>query len=183
MIRTSVLFVSVLFKSLKMSEEPIDDSRLEDVEDETTPLISQPSRKSIFKRHKRCSVFSVVLFLVILAIGLTIYFSYYHGIVALRVFAFNVWGMPGGLGGCKYKAERMKALADVIKSRKPYFDLLLFEELWMEADHNLLQAAANETGLYMTDFRQLASRCVVNIDIICTVIHRHLDSYVIRIGI
>ena len=143
-----------------MSEEPIDDSRLEGAaEDETTPLISQPPPpKNIFKRHKRCSVFSVVLFFVILAIGLTIYFSYYHGIVALRVFAFNVWGMPGGLGGCKYKAERMKALADVIRSRKPYFDVLLFEELWMEADHNLLQAAANETGLYMTDFRQLASR-------------------------
>ena len=80
------------------------------------------------------------------------------GIVGLKVFAFNVWGMPGGLGGCKYKQERMKALADVIKSRKPYFDVLLFEELWMEADHNLLQNASKNAGLHMTDFRQLASR-------------------------
>jgi endonuclease/exonuclease/phosphatase family metal-dependent hydrolase len=76
----------------------------------------------------------------------------------LHVLSFNVWGMPGGLGGCKYKQERMEALADMIKSRTPYFDLMLLTELWMQADHQLLEDAAKNVGLYMTGFRQLASK-------------------------
>ena len=63
----------------------------------------------------------------------------------------------GGMGGCEYKAERMKALADLIKSRSPYFDLFLLAELWMQADHQLLEEAAKSVGLHMTGFRQLAS--------------------------
>jgi endonuclease/exonuclease/phosphatase family metal-dependent hydrolase len=76
----------------------------------------------------------------------------------IEVFAFNVWGMPSGLGGCQYKKERMEALADMIESRKPYFDLLLLNELWMQADHQILEDAAKNVGLYMTEFRQLASK-------------------------
>ena len=63
----------------------------------------------------------------------------------------------GGMGGCEYKAERMEALADLIKSRSPYFDLFLLAELWMQADHQLLEDAAKSVGLHMTGFRQLAS--------------------------
>ena len=76
----------------------------------------------------------------------------------LHVINFNIWGMPGGLGGCKYKQERMEALADMIKSRKPYFDLMMLTELWMQADHQLLEDAAKNVGLYMTGFRQLARK-------------------------
>ena len=51
----------------------------------------------------------------------------------------------------------MQALADLIKSREPYFDLFLLTELWMENDHNLLETAAKKAGLHMTGFRQLAN--------------------------
>lgn len=62
------------------------------------------------------------------------------------------------MGGCKYKAERMKALADIINvTRSPYFDVFLLTELWMQADHELLEKAAKSVGLHMTGFRQLAS--------------------------
>ena len=70
------------------------------------------------------------------------------------IYFFNVLG---GMGGCEYKAERMEALADLIKSRSPYFDLFLLAELWMQADHQLLEDAAKSVGLHMTGFRQLAS--------------------------
>ena len=52
----------------------------------------------------------------------------------------------------------MRALANIIRSREPYFDIFMMAELWMEDDHTLLMEAANETGLYMTGFRELASR-------------------------
>ena len=51
----------------------------------------------------------------------------------------------------------MKALADIIRTRSPYFDVFLFAELWMQPDHDLLAEAAKEAGLHMTGFRQLAS--------------------------
>ena len=70
------------------------------------------------------------------------------------LFVFHILG---GMGGCEYKAERMEALADLIKSRSPYFDLFLLAELWMQADHQLLEDAAKSVGLHMTGFRQLAS--------------------------
>ena len=78
----------------------------------------------------------------------------------ILVFEFNVWGMPGGIGDCQYKKERMKALANIIRSREPYFDIFMMAELWMEDDHALLKEAANETGLYMTGFRELSSRYI-----------------------
>ena len=154
-ITISSLNFQVQISSLKIMSETNDTQ----IADENTPLI-QPSEapKSFFQRHRRCSIFCLTAFLVILAIGLTIYFGYYHGIVTLKVFAFNVWGMPGGLGGCKYKKERMAALANVIHSRVPYFDILLMEELWMEADHSTLANASKAAGFYMTEFRELASR-------------------------
>ena len=87
-----------------------------------------------------------------------IYFAIFHGRVHLIVFGFNVWGLPGGMGGCKFKEERVNALAEIIKSREPYFDVLLLTELWMEGDHSKLHKAANQAGLYMTGFRELGSR-------------------------
>ena len=74
--------------------------------------------------------------------------------INMYVFIIHILG---GMGGCEYKAERMEALADLIKSRSPYFDLFLLAELWMQADHQLLEEAAKSVGLHMTGFRQLAS--------------------------
>ena len=163
---TSFCWIFCIFRTNKfflrnktMSE--LNDTQIEEdhENDESTPLlISQIPKKSFFRRHKRCSIFCLAAFFVILAVALTIYFGYYHGIVTLKVFAFNVWGMPGGLGGCKYKKERMIALANVIQSGTPYFDILLMEELWMEADHSTLANASKQAGFYMTEFRELASR-------------------------
>lgn len=130
------------------------------LDDENTPLLpSCQSRRGLLAKHKKkcgCLAFIVSL-LVLLLIALATYFVYFHGRVKLHVFAYNVWGMPGGMGGCKYKQERMKALADLIRSREPYFDIFLLEELWMQADHQLLEDAAKSVGLHMTGFRQLAS--------------------------
>ena len=86
----------------ELNDTQIDENQQEN--DESTPLlITQIPQKSFFRRHKRCTIFCLAAFFVILAVALTIYFGYFHGIVSLKVFAFNVWGMPGGLGGCKYK--------------------------------------------------------------------------------
>ena len=143
-------------------EEPLEDNLVE--VDETTCLLpssrtnSKSENVSFIRRHKRAGLSLSIVAIVAILIGVATYFIYFHGRVKLKVFAFNVWGMPGGLGGCKYKAERIEALAGLIKARSPYFDIFLFEELWMEPDHNKLQAAAKSVGLYATDFRQLASR-------------------------
>ena len=101
--------------------------------------------------------FSVAILLSI-SIAIVIYCAVFYGRVQLIVIGFNVWGMPGGLGGCQFKKERMHALAKIIKSREPYFDILLLTELWMESDHAIMHKAANHAGLYITGFRELASR-------------------------
>ena len=54
----------------------------------------------------------------------------------------------------------MAALAELIRKHEPYFDIFLLAELWMEKDHNLLQEAAQDAGLYMTNYRELASRYI-----------------------
>jgi len=148
--------------SIEVTEsETIDNQHPQDA-DEATPLLASTRSRKIhfFTRHKkksRCGLASVTL-LILFGICLATYFIYFHGRIKLHVFEFNVWGMPGGIGGCKYKAERMKALADMIKSRTPYFDLFLLTELWMQADHELLEEAAKNVSLHMTGFRQLASK-------------------------
>ncbi len=81
--------------------------------------------------------------------------------VLLEVMAFNVWGMPAGLGGCKYKQQRMDALHNLLIAAEDGdldFDVLLLEELWMSADHENLANASRKAGLHMTAFRELASR-------------------------
>jgi hypothetical protein len=143
--------------------DPLDN---EYTSDESTRLLPPQSAQNprllpgtrFVRKHPRCLVYLFVLVVVLAGIGLASYFVYFHGRVRLKVFEYNVWGMPGGIGGCKYKAERMKALSALIKSRSPQFDLFLLAELWMEADHNMLEAAAKNVSLHMTEFRQLASR-------------------------
>ena len=101
----------------------------------------------------------IILLLILTGVGLVALLAYIPYVLLykttrLTVLNFNVWGMPGGMGGCKYKPERMEALADLIKSRTPHLDLFLLTELWMQADHQLLKEAANSVGLHMTGFRQ-----------------------------
>ncbi len=128
------------------------------VDDDNSPLLpSCKSRRAPFKHKKCCGVTSLITILVLVAIGVATYYIYFHNRVKLHVFAYNVWGMPGGMGGCQYKAERMKALSEIIRSRTPWFDIFLLEELWMQADHELLEAAAKSAGMHMTGFRELAS--------------------------
>ena len=85
--------------------------------DERTPLLddtqealleegnSRRNRKGLYK----CLAVTVAL----IAMGniLAVYFVYYHNCIALRVISLNAWGMPGGIGGCKDKAARIKAIA------------------------------------------------------------------------
>jgi len=128
--------------------------------DDTTPILRPNlTKNSIFVRHKKKCQFGGLLgvLLILMGVGLATYFIYFHDRTKLHVFEFNVWGMPGGMGGCKYKAERMEALAELIKSRTPYFDIFLLAELWMQKDHQLLEEAAKNASLHMTGFRQLAS--------------------------
>lgn len=135
--------------------------------DETTPLIiandiiapiTDSNRiASWLKNHKKKLILVCLFIAILILIALLIYFVIFYGRSELIVFEFNVWGMPGGIGDCQYKKERMRALANIIRSREPYFDIFMMAELWMEDDHALLMEAANETGLYMTGFRELAS--------------------------
>jgi len=121
------------------------------------PAAALQCRNKLTKHKKKTFGIFLGILVVLLTIGLATYFIYFHNRVKLHVFEFNVWGMPGGLGGCKYKEQRMKALAEIIRTRSPYFDVFLFAELWMQPDHDLLAEAAKEAGLHMTGFRQLAS--------------------------
>ena len=76
--------------------------------------------------------------------------------VELKILSYNLWGLPH-IYNSKYKSERISAFANKMKYRQPKFDILLLNELWMQHDHSLIQKAAQEAGLYMTEFRQLAS--------------------------
>lgn len=145
---------------------PIDDEVIDNYvdNDDQVRLVPEETGQSSklaakFAKHKKKTIASgaFLVALILFSIGLATYFIYFHGRVRLHVFEFNVWGMPGGLGGCKYKQQRMQALADLIRSRQPYFDIFMLEELWMQSDHTLLEDAAKSVGLYMTGFRQLAS--------------------------
>ena len=130
-------------------------------EQSTDRTITIPTSNRIstwLKSHKKKLLYFSVAIILLISIAIVIYFAVFYGRVRLIVFEFNVWGMPGGIGGCQFKKERMKALAKIIKSREPYFDVFLLAELWMQKDHEILQEAANQAGLYMTGFRELANR-------------------------
>ena len=129
--------------------------------DKVSTIIPTSNRISTWlKGHKKQMLYFSVAIILLISIAIVIYFAVFHGRVQLIVIGFNVWGMPGGkvLGGSQFKEERMHALAKIIKSREPYFDVLLLTELWMEGDHSKLHKAANQSGLFITGFRELGSR-------------------------
>ncbi len=66
--------------------------------------------------------------------------------------ALNTWGMPA-LFGSKFKSERMVAIRDLLSEGT--HDLYLFEELWMQPDHETVASGA-PPGFTFTGFRQLA---------------------------
>lgn len=110
-----------------------------------------------YKRHRWCLGLLFVLFLILMGHGLAIYFIYIrcnadNGCMKVTMMALNTWGMPAFFGS-KFKTERMKAIADVVKEGE--FDIYLFEELWMQPDHTTI-ANAVPKGYYMTQFRELA---------------------------
>ncbi len=72
---------------------------------------------------------------------------------SLKLLTLNVWGLPEAMGS-RLKAERMEALAGALLKMAP--DVILLEELWMEADHVALSQALRKEGYVMTEFRQLA---------------------------
>ena len=144
--------IDVPDNDLDCSQIPIQDT------DDTTTLLPASRKDNVFFRHKKKCGLGLALLIILIGLSLATFLIYFHGRTKLHVFEFNVWGMPGGIGGCKYKKERMEALADMIKSRTPYFDIFLLTELWMQADHQLLADAAKNVSLHMTEFRQLASK-------------------------
>jgi len=116
---------------------------------------------SVWERHKNTWWVLVSLVVILGLNALVIYFVYFHNCVRLKVLAYNVWGMPGGIGGCKDKEDRIQALSWAVGNQslganQEDFDLILFEELWMQADHNTIQSNIPE-GFHMTEFRGLAS--------------------------
>ena len=102
---------------LRQRRARTDDEVMAEVEvNERTPLLDthealleegngRRNRKGFYK----CLAITVAL----IALGniLAVYFVYYHNCIALRVISLNAWGMPGGIGGCKDKAARIKAIA------------------------------------------------------------------------
>jgi len=138
-----------------------DDDEVNLLRPSTSNLQPPATHQPCWKRHKRFLTFLVVFVLVISANLLAIYLVYFHNCVRLKVLAYNVWGMPGGLGGCKDKTQRIAALANEISEQRlgqggDDFDLILLEELWMEPDHTTIKSLIPE-GFYMTEFRDLAS--------------------------
>jgi hypothetical protein len=120
-----------------------------DEDDACRGLLSSTQER---ERHKRiCRNLLVAFAVIAVANVLAVYFVYYHNCVALRVISLNVWGMPGGMGGCKDKAARIKAIAEKVSEAN--FDVMTLQELWMEPDHDTIAAAANASGYHITQFR------------------------------
>jgi len=128
--------------------------------DERTPLLNNTHEallKEVNNRRNHRGLhkcLAITFCLIVLGNFLAVYFVYYHNSIALRVISLNAWGMPGGIGGCKDKAERIKAIAKMVSEGQ--FDILALQELWMEADHTEIAKAVLE-GYYITGFRQLSS--------------------------
>ena len=119
-------------------------------------LLEPESRPRKCFGHKRLILFLTALLLIAIGHGLVIYFIYFKcssfNCSSLKVVALNAWGMPTLLGS-EYKAERMSAIADVVSQGD--YDIFLLEELWMQPDHEAIEAKVPE-GFSMTGFRQLS---------------------------
>ena len=137
------------------------DDVMADVElDERTPLLNNTQEALLEEGNDRRNprgfykCLAIILGLIVLGNILAVYFVYYQNSIALRVISMNVWGMPGGIGGCKDKAVRIKGIAKMVSEGQ--FDIMALQELWMEADHSEI-AASVPKGYHITGFRQLSS--------------------------
>ena len=85
--------------------------------DERTPLLGETHEALLEESNGRRSrkgfykCLAITAALIVLGNVIAVYFVYYHNCIALRVISLNAWGMPGGIGGCKDKAARIKAIA------------------------------------------------------------------------
>jgi len=128
--------------------------------DERTPLLDDTHEALLEEGNSRrgrnglYKCLAITFTLIALGNILVVYFVYYHNCIALRVISLNAWGMPGGIGGCRDKAARIKAIAK--KVSEGGFDIMALQELWMEADHTEIAASVPE-GFHITGFRQLAN--------------------------
>ena len=114
------------------------------------------ARRPFYKRHKWCLGIFFSIILIVIGHVLAVYFIYYSKCssdvkhcIPMKVMAYNTWGMPKAFGS-KFKELRMPAIAE--EFRKGEYDIYLFEELWMEADHTTI-ANATPPGYFMTGFR------------------------------
>ena len=80
-----------------------------------------------------------------------VFFRYSDNYGQVKVVSLNVWGMPVLLGGGEYKTERMEAIADQIGQGD--YDVFLMQELWLQADHQVLSRRL-PTNYVMTAFRR-----------------------------
>jgi endonuclease/exonuclease/phosphatase family metal-dependent hydrolase len=131
------------------------------ISDLGTRLPHQRSFLSQFCSNHKKLIVCLLILLIITGNILAIYFVYFYNNVRLKVLAYNVWGMPAGIGGCQDKQVRIPALAESIKdeavgANQDDFDLILFEELWMSADHQTI-AENLPKGFHITGYRELAS--------------------------
>ena len=80
------------------------------------------NRKGMYK----CLAITLALIYIALGIVLAVYFINYHNRIELRVISLNVWGMPGGLGGCRDKAARIKAITKRVSEGGEFFKFPTF---------------------------------------------------------
>lgn len=118
-------------------------------------------------RHPKFVMFIITLSLMLLGHGLAIHFLYFHqasgwqtcdqntnnNCVSLKILSLNTWGMPA-IFGSKYKTPRIEAISEIIA--KEEYDIFLLQELWMEADHNVI-ASKVPKNYFITGFRQLST--------------------------
>uniref|UniRef100_A0A0K2VF09 sphingomyelin phosphodiesterase n=1 Tax=Lepeophtheirus salmonis TaxID=72036 RepID=A0A0K2VF09_LEPSM len=103
-------------------------------------------------RHVICLLF-IAFILILLLIGLGVYFGYYFGSHhTLKILSLNVWGLPYAFGSLD-KEERILKIAEMLH-KDPEFDVVFFEELWMPADHATIELELE--GVYiMTSFESM----------------------------
>ena len=71
----------------------------------------------------------------------------FYSNIQLKVFAFNVWGMPEFLGS-EDKQVRMNAIGKLVAEED--YDLYLFSELWLRSDHQIIKSWL-PAGFFMTE--------------------------------
>ena len=98
--------------------------------DERTPLLDDTHEALLEEGNSRrgrnglYKCLAITFTLIALGNILVVYFVYYHNCIALRVISLNAWGMPGGIGGCRDKAARIKAIAKKVSEGGQFFEIL-----------------------------------------------------------